>query len=161
MTARGISFTLNARSVSVNADPATSLLRVLRDELSLTGTKQGCDAEGECGACTVILDGEAVRSCLVPVGKVAGRSVTTIEGIGTEDHPHPLQTAFLEAGAVQCGYCTPGMIMATTAFLKDNPHPTEADIREHGLEGNMCRCTGYQNIVAAVQTAAEKMGGGD
>ncbi len=124
MPSGGIGFVLNARAVSVNADPATPLLRVLREELGLTGTKQGCDREGECGACTVIVDGEAVRSCLLPVGKIAGRSVTTIEGLGTPDHPHPLQKAFLETGAVQCGYCTPGTLLSAKALLDRKPDPT-------------------------------------
>ncbi|HTZ50095.1 MAG TPA: molybdopterin cofactor-binding domain-containing protein [Spirochaetia bacterium] len=156
MATRGISFTLNAQAVSVNADPATPLLRVLRDELRLTGTKQGCDAEGECGACTVIMDGKAVRSCLVPIGKVEGCSVLTIEGMGTEDHPHPLQAAFLETGAVQCGYCTPGVLLTAKALLDRNPSPTRDQVVA-ALDGNLCRCTGYVKIVEAVELAAERM----
>ena len=111
---------LNGQAVGVETDPCTPLLRVLREEFALTGTKQGCDLEGECGACTVIVDGAAIRSCLVPVGKIAGRSVTTIEGIGTREDPHPLQTAFLETGAVQCGYCTPGVLLSAKALLDRN-----------------------------------------
>jgi aldehyde oxidoreductase len=147
-----IEFTLNGRAVRLHVDPARPLLRVLRDDLGLTGTKQGCDMEGECGACTVILDGEAVRSCLLPMGKVAGRRVTTIEGLGTPGNPHPLQTAFLEAGAVQCGYCTPGMLLAAKALLDRNPHPTRDEIAT-ALDGNLCRCTGYVKIIDAVERA--------
>ena len=112
-----VSFALNDKPVIVHVDPARNLLDVLRNELGLTGTKQGCDYEGECGACTVLLDGQPVRSCLTPVGKVAGRRVLTIEGLGDPDNLHPLQAAFIEAGAVQCGYCTPGMILAAKALL--------------------------------------------
>jgi aldehyde oxidoreductase len=154
----GIPFALNGRAVTVNADPSTPLLRVLREELGLTGTKQGCDMEGECGACTVIVDGEAVRSCLLPVGKVAGRSVTTIEGIGTPDNPHPLQSAFLEAGAVQCGYCTPGALLSAKALLDRNANPAREEITA-ALDGNLCRCTGYVKIVQAVELASARMRG--
>jgi aldehyde oxidoreductase len=158
VAADGIGFVLNARAVRSRADPATPLVRVLREEFRLTGTKQGCDMEGECGACTVIVDGEAVRSCLLPVGKVSGRSVTTIEGIGTRDHPHPLQTAFLETGAVQCGYCTPGMLLSAKALLDRNLKPSREEIVA-ALEGNLCRCTGYVKIVEAVALAADTMRG--
>jgi aldehyde oxidoreductase len=151
-----IKFILNGRTVSLDIDPMRPLLRVLRDDLGLTGTKQGCDMEGECGACTVILDGVAVRSCLLPMGKVAGRCVTTIEGIGSADHPHPLQIAFLEAGAVQCGYCTPGMLLAAKALLDQNAHPTHDEIAS-ALDGNLCRCTGYVKIIDAVEHAAALM----
>ena len=149
---RRIEFTLNGQAVSLETDPGKPLLRVLRDELALTGTKQGCDMEGECGACTVIVDGEAIRSCLVPMGKVVGRSVTTIEGLGTRERPHSLQVAFLETGAVQCGYCTPGMLLAAKALLDRNPRPTREQIIT-ALEGNLCRCTGYTKIIQAVQKA--------
>ena len=149
---RRIEFTLNGQAVSLETDPGKSLLRVLRDELALTGAKQGCDMEGECGACTVIVDGEAIRSCLVPMGKVVGRSVTTIEGLGTRERPHSLQVAFLETGAVQCGYCTPGMLLAAKALLDRNPRPTREQIIT-ALEGNLCRCTGYTKIIQAVQKA--------
>lgn len=139
MCEMGISFTLNGQSVTVHADPVSNLLDVLRDELGLTGTKRGCDYEGECGACTVLLDGQPVRSCLTPVAKVAGRRVLTIEGLGCPDDLHPLQRAFVETGAVQCGYCTPGMILAAKALLDREPHPTREQIAE-ALEGNLCRC---------------------
>jgi aldehyde oxidoreductase len=158
MPSGGISFLLNARAVSAKADPATPLLRVLRDEFGLTGTKQGCDAEGECGACTVIVDGEALRSCLLPVGKVAGRSVTTIEGMGTREHPHALQAAFLETGALQCGYCTPGVLLSAKALLDGNARPTREEIIS-ALDGNLCRCTGYVKIVEAVELAAARLRG--
>ena len=144
----------------VDADPAGNLLDVLRDELGLTGTKRGCDYEGECGACTVLLDGRPVRSCLTPVGKVAGRQVLTIEGLGDPAHLHPLQAAFIEAGAVQCGYCSPGMILAAKALLDRAPDPTREQIVE-ALEGNLCRCTGYTRIVMAVELAAARLRGED
>lgn len=153
-----ISFTLNDQSVTVDIDPVTSLLDVLRDELGLTGTKRGCDYEGECGACTVLLDGQPIRSCLTPLGKVAGRCVLTIEGLGDPDSLHPLQEAFIETGAVQCGYCTPGMIMATAALLNREPHPTRKQIIA-ALEGNLCRCTGYTRIIMAVELAAARLRG--
>ena len=154
-----ISFTLNNQPVNVKGDPASNLLDVLRNQLGLTGTKQGCDYEGECGACTVLLDGEPVRSCLTPVGKVAGRRVLTIEGLGDPDHLHPLQQAFIETGAVQCGYCTPGMILVAKALLDREPDPTREQIVE-ALAGNLCRCTGYTRILMAVELAAARMRGG-
>ncbi len=153
-----ITFTLNAKLVGVRVDPSRNLLDVLRNELGLTGTKQGCDHEGECGACTVMLDGRPIRSCLTPVGKVAGRRVLTIEGLGDPDDLHPLQLAFIEAGAVQCGYCTPGMILAAKALLDREPDPTRGQIVE-ALDGNLCRCTGYTGIIAAVELAAARMRG--
>lgn len=148
-----IHFVLNGRPVTVAVDGARPLLNVLRDDLGLTGVKQSCDMEGECGACTVIVDGEAQRSCLLLAGEIAGRSVTTIEGLGTAERPHPLQTAFLEVGAVQCGYCTPGMLLSAKALLDRNPRPTRAEIST-ALAGNICRCTGYSRIIAAVERAA-------
>lgn len=148
-----VSLILNGQVVAVHSDPATPLLDVLREELKLTGTKQGCDHEGECGACTVLLDGRPVRSCLTPVGKVAGRQVLTVEGLGGAEHLHPLQTAFIETGAVQCGFCTPGFLMAAKALLDREPDPTQDQIVE-ALEGNICRCTGYAKIVEAVQLGA-------
>ena len=155
-----VTFTLNGRRVSIETDPAKPLLRVLREDLGLTGTKQSCDMEGECGACTVIVDGEAQRSCLLLAGEIAGRSVVTVEGLGTESHPHALQAAFLEVGAVQCGYCTPGMLMSAKALLDRNPRPTRNAIVE-ALEGNLCRCTGYSRMIQAVERAAEMMAGGE
>ncbi len=148
-----VDFVLNGRAAWVETDPQKPLLRVLREDLGLTGTKQGCDLEGECGACTVIVDGAAIRSCLLPVGKIAGCSVTTIEGMGSRENPHPLQTAFLESGAVQCGYCTPGMLLSAKALLDRDPRPTSEAIVA-ALEGNLCRCTGYVKIIEAVQSAA-------
>jgi CO/xanthine dehydrogenase Mo-binding subunit/aerobic-type carbon monoxide dehydrogenase small subunit (CoxS/CutS family) len=153
-----ISFSLNGQALAVEVDPVTPLLDVLRGELGQTGTKQGCDHEGECGACTVLLEGRPVRSCLTPVGKVAGQRVETVEGLAAPEGLHPLQAAFIEAGAVQCGYCTPGMLMASKALLDRCPDPTPRQIRE-ALEGNLCRCTGYKRIVMAVELAAARMRG--
>jgi len=135
-----------------HAGPDRSLLSVLRDELDLTGAKYGC-GEGQCGACTVLLDGSPVRSCITRMSEAAGKRITTIEGLEREGRLHPLQEAFLETGAMQCGYCTPGMIMSGVNLLSDNPNPSEKEIRE-GISGNFCRCTGYQHIVNAVQNAA-------
>ena len=150
---RQLSFVLNGRPVSVTLEPGRRLLHVLREDLGLTGTKQGCDCEGECGACTVLLDGEAVRSCLLPMEKVAGRRVLTIEGLGKPGHLHPLQQAFIDHGAVQCGFCTPGMILSAAALLAREPDPSREQIMA-ALEGNLCRCTGYVKIIRAVQAAA-------
>ncbi len=155
-----VSFVLNGKPVNVNVDPALSLLDVVRDILRLTGTKQGCDREGECGACTVLLNGTPIRSCMTPIGKVAGKSVLTIEGLGAPGNLHPLQTAFIETGAVQCGYCTPGMLLTSKALLDREPNPTRAQIIA-ALEGNICRCTGYAKIISAVELAAARMRGDD
>ena len=149
---------VNGRRRRVEADPAKSLLAVLREDLDLTGAKYGC-GEGQCGACTVLVDGRAVRSCITPVGSVGARPVLTIEGLARDDALHPLQQAFLDEGALQCGYCTPGMIVRAHRLLKENPKPTEDEIRL-GISGNLCRCTGYQNIVKAIQYAAAKLSGG-
>lgn len=162
-----ISFTLNTAPVTVETDPARPLLDVLRGDLGLTGTKQGCDYEGECGACTVLLDGRPIRSCLTPLAKVAGRRVETVEGLAPTPIPSPvatgegmgvgaLQSAFIECGAVQCGYCTPGMLMAAKGLLDREPNPTDAQIVD-ALEGNLCRCTGYAKIIAAVRLAAARL----
>lgn len=134
-------------------EPRLLLVHYLRDVLGLTGTNVGCDTSS-CGACTVHLDGRAVKSCTVLAVQADGHEVTTIEGLALSDQLHPVQQAFHEEHGLQCGYCTPGMVMAAVALLEDNPRPTEPEIRE-GLEGNLCRCTGYHNIVKAVQTAAE------
>jgi len=137
-----------------HAGPDRSLLSVLRDELDLTGAKYGC-GEGQCGACTVLLDGSPVRSCITRVSEAAGKRITTIEGLEREGRLHPLQEAFLETGAMQCGYCTPGMIMSGVSLLGKNAAPTEAEII-HGMQGNICRCGTYPRIVAAVRLAARR-----
>jgi len=153
-----LTFTLNGQETTVLVAPDWSLLRLLRDELELTGTKEGCGA-GECGACTVLLDDLAVNSCLLPALEVEGRSITTIEGLSSPDgRLHPLQQSFIEHGAVQCGFCTPGMIMSAAALLRENPTPDEHQIRT-AIAGNLCRCTGYAQIVEAVDQAAKAAGG--
>jgi len=150
-----IRFTVNGEKVECDVDPQIRLLDLIRDRLHLPGTKEGC-GEGECGACTVLLDGKPVVSCLVLAAQANGKDILTIEGLAQGDRLHPIQRAFVEAGAVQCGFCTPGFIMSTYALLKENPHPTEEEIRT-ALEGNLCRCTGYAKIVDAVNRAAELM----
>jgi aerobic carbon-monoxide dehydrogenase small subunit len=151
---RTIPLTVNGDAVQVEVHPHWSLLRVLRDTLELTGTKQGC-GEGECGACTVLVDGIAVNSCIYPVLEAEGKEILTIEGLmGKSNELHPLQTAFLEQAGVQCGFCTPGMIMSAKALLDTNPNPSEDEIR-HAIAGNMCRCTGYVQIVESIRSAAE------
>ncbi len=146
---------INGVRHALEAHPNRSLLSVLREDLDLTGTKYGC-GEGQCGACTVLVDGRAVRSCLTPVGSVAGRQVTTIEGLARDGRLHPLQEAFLEVGALQCGYCTPGMIMSGVALLQTHPNPTDAEIVRF-MNGNICRCGTYGRILQAIRRAAEKM----
>jgi len=152
-----IEITVNGRLRDFEVEPNILLLNLLRDDLYLTGTKYGCGI-GECGACTVHLDGEAVLACLTLAVDADGRSVDTIEGVADGDRLDSVQEAFLEEGAIQCGFCTPGFIMSAKALLGEKPNPTEGEIREY-LKGNMCRCTGYVNIVKAVQSAAEKIGG--
>lgn len=137
----------------VDADPDTPLLSVLRNRLDLTGTKYGC-GEGQCGACTVLIDGRAVRSCITPVKQAVGRKITTIEGLAQNGKLHPVQQGFLDADAMQCGYCTPGMVMSAVSLLAKDPHPTDAAIRR-GMEGNICRCGTYPRIVAAVRMASK------
>ncbi len=149
-------FTVNGQAVEPRVHPMARLLDVLREELGLTGTKEGC-GEGECGACSVLLDGELVNSCLVPVAQVAGAEVTTIEGLARDGELHPVQRAFVEHGGAQCGICTPGMVMAAVALLAEHPQPSEAEIRT-GLAGNLCRCTGYMKIFDAVAAAAGSAG---
>ena len=151
-----VSFTLNGRPVSLDTDPQRTLLWVLRTDLELTGTKYGC-GEGLCGACTVVVDGQAVRSCMTDLAAVRGKSVTTIEGLERNGELHPLQAAFHEHGGLQCGYCTPGMIMNAYGLLQNHPRPTRAEILE-GMEGNLCRCGAHQRIVAAIQTASGQGG---
>jgi carbon-monoxide dehydrogenase small subunit len=143
--------TVNGQPASLLAYPMERLLDVLRQQLHLTGTKEGC-GEGECGACTVFINGEIVNSCLVPVAQVEGANITTIEGIASEDQLHAVQQAFIDFGGAQCGICTPGMVMAAVDLLQRNPNPTESEIR-NGLAGNLCRCTGYMKIFEAVVQA--------
>jgi aerobic carbon-monoxide dehydrogenase small subunit len=150
---RVVAATINGRLAEFLCTPRQTLLEVLRDVLGLTGTKEGC-SNGNCGACTVLLDGRAVDSCLVLAVEVEGCRVETIEGLATADQLHPLQQAFLEHAALQCGICTPGFIMSAKAMLEANPQPSEETIR-FGLAGNLCRCTGYDKIVRAVQSAAD------
>jgi carbon-monoxide dehydrogenase small subunit len=148
-----IRFLLNGHEVKTEVDHGWTLLQLLRDGLCLTGTKEGCGS-GECGACTVLVDGVAINSCLFPALEVENRAVTTIEGVASETGElHPLQQAFVEKGAVQCGYCTPGMILSAKALLDQNPHPTEDEIRA-GIAGNICRCTGYVQIVEAIKSVS-------
>ena len=155
MSAGDLEFTLNGAPVKISVTPDVMLVDLLRDRLGLTGTKVGC-REGECGACTVLLDGEPVNSCLLPAFKAAGREVVTIEGLARADGTlDELQTAFMVEGAAQCGFCTPGMILNAKALLDQNPDPDEAEIRR-ALSGVLCRCTGYRKIVWAVQTAARQ-----
>lgn len=146
---------VNGKVLRVDADPSRNLLSVLRDDLDLTGAKYGC-GEGQCGSCTVLLDGVAVRSCITPLKAAAGKQITTIEGLEKNGRLHPLQQAFLDAGALQCGYCTPGMILAGVALLRQNPDPSPADV-SRGLQRNLCRCGTYPRIVAAVRMAAATM----
>ncbi|HEX8201668.1 MAG TPA: (2Fe-2S)-binding protein [Isosphaeraceae bacterium] len=150
---------INGTGRRVDADAERSLLGVLRDELDLTGAKYGC-GEGRCGACTVLVDGQPVRSCLVRVGAVAEKVITTIEGLEDDGRLHPLQQAFLDASAMQCGYCTAGMIMAGVGLLKANPAPSDAEI-VRAMDGNICRCGTYTRILAAVRQAAQALKGGD
>jgi carbon-monoxide dehydrogenase small subunit len=144
--------TLNGEEVTVEVKPSTLLVEVLRDQLELTGTKVAC-GEGECGACTVLLDGKPVNSCLMPALKAQGREVLTVEGLAPLGELHPLQKAFVGHGAVQCGYCTPGMLMSAKALLDHNPNPTEDEVRL-AISGNLCRCTGYAKIVEAILDAS-------
>lgn len=150
-----VELTVNGRPYAVDVKPSRTLVEVLREDLGLMGTKCGC-GEGECGACTVVMDGKTVTSCLVPAVQAQGADILTIEGMADGDKLHPIQEAFVEAGAIQCGFCTPGFVLSTLVLLRRFPHPTEEQIRE-GLAGNLCRCTGYQKIFEAVNLAAEKM----
>jgi carbon-monoxide dehydrogenase small subunit len=151
-----IKFTVNGKDYEVSVPPWRTLLEVIREELGLTGTKEGCGL-GECGACTVIMNGQAVNSCLVLAAEADGKHITTIEGLASGDKLHPLQQAFIDHGGFQCGFCTPGMIMSAKALLDANPQPTEEEIKE-GIAGNFCRCTGYTKIIESIKAAAEYMG---
>lgn len=144
---------VNGEKISTHVRGGRRLLDFLRDDLHLTGTKEGC-GEGECGACTVLLDGHAVLSCLVPIDRAVGSTVVTIEGIGTPDHLHPVQQALLDEGGVQCGMCTPGMVISAIDLLQHNPHPTRQEIID-GISGNLCRCTGYKKIILGIERAAD------
>jgi carbon-monoxide dehydrogenase small subunit len=147
-----IEFTLNDTKTTIDVTPDRRVVDILREELGLTGTKEGCGS-GECGACSIIVNGEIRLSCLMLAAQLAGKKVQTIEGLCDGSHLHPLQEAFVEYGAVQCGFCSPGMILTAEAFLRANPSPSRSEIRE-ALSGNLCRCTGYQKIVDAVEAAA-------
>jgi len=156
---KSIEFTLNGKLTQIEANPTMRLIDLIRDTLGLTGTKEGC-SEGECGACTVIIDGRTADSCLVMVGQIEGCSITTIEGISKGEEIHLIQRAFLKAGAVQCGYCIPGMVLSAKALLDDNPHPTREEIRR-SISGNLCRCTGYKKIEEAIITVSRELDGGE
>ena len=145
--------TVNGKSVEVRINPTWTLLKVLREELKLTGTKKGCE-QGDCGACTIIMGGKTVNACLVLAMQAEGKTIETIEGLGTPDNLHPLQASFIKSGAVQCGFCSPGMLMSAKALLKRNPHPTLEEIKR-GISGNLCRCTGYVKIITAIQEASK------
>lgn len=150
-----IRFTLNGKQTEIETKSNKRLLDLLREDLGLTGTKEGCSI-GECGACTVIMNGKAVNSCMVLAGQVEGKEIITIEGIGDTKNLHPLQKNFLKTGAVQCGFCTPGMLMSAYALLLENKNPTEEEIKE-AIEGNLCRCTGYKQIIDAIQKTAKEL----
>ena len=145
--------TVNGEEVELQVEPSATLASVLREQLGLTGTKIGCE-EGECGACTVLVDNQAVNSCIYPAMKAAGHRILTVEGLAHNEQLHPLQRAFLEHGAVQCGYCTPGLLLSAVALLGRNPNPSEAEIRR-AISGNLCRCTGYAKVIRAIQEAAQ------
>jgi carbon-monoxide dehydrogenase small subunit len=152
-----INLTVNSQPYRLSVPPHHTLLEVLREDLSLTGTKEGCSL-GECGACTVLMDGQAVNSCLVLAAEADGSEITTIEGLADGDKLHPIQQAFVDHGGLQCGFCTPGMILSAKALLDKNPHPTEEEIKQ-GISGNLCRCTGYTKIIESIKAAADNMGG--
>jgi len=158
MALREITLRINGKTYTGRAEPRKTLADFVREDCGLTGTHLGCE-HGVCGACTILLGGEAVRSCLLFAVQAEGADLMTVEGLAQGDHLHPIQQAFWEHHALQCGFCTPGFLMTTVEFLRDTPHPTEREIRE-GLAGNLCRCTGYQNIVKAVAAAAEALASG-
>ncbi|MCI8855553.1 MAG: (2Fe-2S)-binding protein [Clostridiaceae bacterium] len=152
-----VSFEVNGRQTELLTAPNRTVLEVLREDLGLTGVKHGCD-DSNCGVCTIIMDGKAVKSCAMLIGQAQGTKITTIEGLETENGLHPLQKAFIEHFAIQCGYCTPGMILSAKALLDENPNAAEDEIRE-ALHGNICRCTGYKKIVEAIEAARDEMNG--
>ncbi|MDR3573704.1 MAG: (2Fe-2S)-binding protein [Anaerolineaceae bacterium] len=159
MTNLQIQLNVNQHTYILTTNPTRTLLEVLRQDIGLMGVKDACGGEGECGACTVLLDGAPVNSCLVLVGQAEGCEIETIEGLAKNGQPHPIQNAFVEAGAVQCGYCTPGAVMATKALLARSPDPDDEEIRQ-ALSGNLCRCTGYSKMLTAVHQAAGAMRSG-
>jgi aerobic carbon-monoxide dehydrogenase small subunit len=150
-----IQIAVNEEDYELSVEPHELLIDLLRDRLNLTGTKEGCGT-GDCGSCTVLVDGKPLNSCLTLALEVDGKNILTIEGVARGGELHPLQKAFIEEGAVQCGFCTPGMILAAKALLDENPHPSEEEIKR-GIAGNFCRCTGYKKIIKAVQTASLRM----
>ncbi|RPI92234.1 MAG: (2Fe-2S)-binding protein [Chloroflexi bacterium] len=156
MKAISVTLTVNGELHTIMVEPNKTLLYVLRDDLGLTGVKDACGGEGECGACTIIMNGEAINACLVLAGQAAGSRIETIEGLARNGELHPLQRAFVELGAVQCGFCIPGAVMSAKALLDHHPQPSDEAIRE-ALSGNLCRCTGYTKMIAAVRRAAEEM----
>ena len=158
MTSKQITLTINGNTHRVEIAANVTLLQALRD-LGYTDVKNGCE-KGDCGACAVLMDGKAVKSCLVLAWQAEGAKIITNAGLGTMEHPHPIQAAFADTGAAQCGYCTSGMIISAKALLDENPHPTEEEIRE-AISGNLCRCTGYGQIVTAIQLAADKLAKGE
>lgn len=153
-----VSFQVNGKPYNVHVEPYKTLLEVLRDDLALTGSKKGCD-DANCGACTIIMNGKAVKCCSILIGQARDAKITTIEGLETEKGLHPLQQAFIDRFAIQCGFCTPGMIMTAKSILDGNPKATEEEIRE-GMHGNLCRCTGYVKIIEAVEAARDQMAAG-
>ena len=154
-----IDLKINGEARQISVEPHWSLLDTLRDELQMTGTKKGCD-EGDCGACTVILDGKAVTSCMVLAMDANGKDIVTVEGLASGTKLHPVQEAFVNQGGVQCGFCTPGLIMSAAAFLRENSDPTEEDVR-YAIGGNLCRCTGYSKVVEAILSAAKVLQKGE
>lgn len=158
MTRLAVHLQINGSPWDLDVEPTETLLDVLRDRLGLTGTNRGCN-QGDCGCCTILLDGKAVNSCLVLAADADGTEATTIEGLASPERLHPVQQAFVDHGAIQCGYCTPGMVMTAVAFLAENTDPTASQVRK-AMEANLCRCTGYEKIVEAVMSAARAIGGG-
>lgn len=150
-----VRFRVNGQDIELDIEPMATLLDVLREQLGLTGTKKGCGA-GDCGACTVIMDKKAILSCLTPAMQATGREITTVEGLSRNGELHPLQEAFIECGAVQCGFCTPGMLLSAKALLDQNPSPTQEEVRM-AISGNLCRCTGYKKIIDAIMLASKRM----